>query len=245
MAADEFFARWSKRKIAASSAPAAIDPVVAPIDPERIILESDPLTPSLSQRERARTGHDEIKTSSCQINNADNTPAVFGPDADVNKVVKPLPTLADVEALTAESDYAAFLVKGVDESVKRSAMKKLFALPQFNIMDGLDIYVGDYSQPDPLPPGMLEALNHARSALNPAQFFTKSTSQLLAKVAEHIPVLENPLEAIPIIQNAAAIATESPASTLPQEENRADISPAQQHPEALPLAIELHKNEAV
>ena len=38
------------------------------IDPERIILEPDPLTPALSQRERVRTGHDEIKTSSCRIN---------------------------------------------------------------------------------------------------------------------------------------------------------------------------------
>ena len=29
-------------------------------------------------------------------------------------------------------------------------MKKLFADPHFNVMDGLDIYVGDYTQPDPL-----------------------------------------------------------------------------------------------
>src|SRR5437773_2496244 len=65
------------------------------IDPERIKLEPDPLTcsahirlqadtvtqadgmpsetpaspPTLSQRERVRTGHDEVKTSSCRVNN--------------------------------------------------------------------------------------------------------------------------------------------------------------------------------
>jgi hypothetical protein len=37
-------------------------------DPEQIKLEPDPLTPPLSQRERVRTGHDEIKTPSCRIN---------------------------------------------------------------------------------------------------------------------------------------------------------------------------------
>ena len=31
-------------------------------------MEPYPLTPALSQREKGRTGHDEIKTSSCRIN---------------------------------------------------------------------------------------------------------------------------------------------------------------------------------
>jgi hypothetical protein len=35
------------------------------------------------------------------------------------------------------------------------------------VMDGLDIYVADYSQPDPLPIGMLAALRHAEALLNP------------------------------------------------------------------------------
>jgi hypothetical protein len=39
-----------------------------PIDPERKRLEPDPLTPALSQRERVRTGYDEIKISSYRIN---------------------------------------------------------------------------------------------------------------------------------------------------------------------------------
>ncbi|MEY4753990.1 MAG: hypothetical protein RJA44_1665, partial [Pseudomonadota bacterium] len=37
---------------------------------------------------------------------------------------------------------------------------KLFSDPHFNVMDGLDIYIDDYGQPDPLPPGMLEQLRH-------------------------------------------------------------------------------------
>ena len=206
MAADDFFARWSKRKLDATSVPATIDPAVGPA--------------------------------------ADNSPAVTNAPA----VVKPLPTLADVESLTAESDYTAFLAKGVDESVKRSAMKKLFALPQFNIMDGLDIYIGDYSQPDPLPPGMLEALNHAKNALNPAQFFTKPVSQLLDKVEEQAPVAANLPEATELEQDAteSESVADNSAPVLPQENIQADPqSTLEQQPDALPAALETPKNETV
>ena len=40
---------------------------------------------------------------------------------------------------------------GVDASVKNAALKKLFADPHFNVMDGLDTYIDDYGKPDPIP----------------------------------------------------------------------------------------------
>jgi hypothetical protein len=68
----------------------------------------------------------------------------------------PLPAL---ESLTPESDFTPFLREGVDESVKRQALKTLFQDPRFNVMDGLDVYIDDYSKPDPLPEGWLEKMN--------------------------------------------------------------------------------------
>jgi hypothetical protein len=68
---------------------------------------------------------------------------------------EPLPP---VESLTPESDFAPFMREGVDPELKRSAMKKLFADPRFNVMDGLDVYIDDYSKPDPLPEGWLEKM---------------------------------------------------------------------------------------
>ena len=41
-------------------------------------------------------------------------------------------------------------------------MKKLFADPHFNVMDGLDIYIDDYSKPDPIPTPMLRQLASAK-----------------------------------------------------------------------------------
>jgi len=64
-------------------------------------------------------------------------------------------TLEDVAKLTPESDFTSYMTQGVSPEVRNAAMKKLLADPHYNIMDGLDIYIGDYNTPDPMPEGML------------------------------------------------------------------------------------------
>ena len=64
--------------------------------------------------------------------------------------------------LTRESDYSRFVAGGVDEGVKRAAMKKLFTDPHFNVMDGLDTYIDDYGKPDPIPLAMLRQMNQSK-----------------------------------------------------------------------------------
>ena len=73
-----------------------------------------------------------------------------------------LPTLDDVQALTSDADFQPFMQPGVGAEVRNAAMKKLFADPHFNVMDGLDIYIDDYSRPDPLPAGMLRKMASAQ-----------------------------------------------------------------------------------
>ncbi|HEU4852386.1 MAG TPA: DUF3306 domain-containing protein [Telluria sp.] len=72
-----------------------------------------------------------------------------------------LPTLEDAQRLGPQSDYSAFVARGVDPSVRRMALRKLFSDPHFNIGDGLDVYMGDYTRSDPISPAMLAALAHA------------------------------------------------------------------------------------
>lgn len=74
-----------------------------------------------------------------------------------------LPTLEDVARLHGDADFARFVAPGVDATVRRLALKKMFADPHFNAMDGLDIYIGDYNKPDPISAAMMAALKHARS----------------------------------------------------------------------------------
>jgi Protein of unknown function (DUF3306) len=73
-----------------------------------------------------------------------------------------LPTLEQAQALTPSSDFQPFMQRGVGTQVRNAAMKKLFSDPHFNVMDGLDVYIDDYSQPDPLPAGMLRRMASAQ-----------------------------------------------------------------------------------
>ncbi len=74
----------------------------------------------------------------------------------------PPPSMEDVKALTAESDFKPFVARDVTPEVRNAAMKKLFADPHYNVMDGLDIYIDDYSKPDPLPESMLRQMASAK-----------------------------------------------------------------------------------
>lgn len=75
----------------------------------------------------------------------------------------------DAEALlanlTPDSDFGQFLRQEISEEIRRKAMKKLFADPHFNVMDGLDIYIDDYNISEPIPPEMMATLNQARGLL--------------------------------------------------------------------------------
>ena len=75
----------------------------------------------------------------------------------------PLPTESDLAALAPGASVADFMRVGVDEGVKRGALKKLFADPHYNVMDGLDTYIADYGVPDPIPEAMLRGLNQVKS----------------------------------------------------------------------------------
>jgi hypothetical protein len=84
------------------------------------------------------------------------TPATSAVEA--TQPALPPPTLEDVAALGLDADYARFVAPGVDEGVKRAAMRKLFSDPRFNVMDGLDTYIDDYGKPDPIPASMLRRM---------------------------------------------------------------------------------------
>ena len=71
-------------------------------------------------------------------------------------------SLEDVKTLTQESDFTPFMARNVGPEVRNAAMKKLFADPQFNVMDGLDIYIDDYSKSDPIPESMLRQMASAK-----------------------------------------------------------------------------------
>ena len=89
----------------------------------------------------------------------DLKPVVAGQAPAQPKEPVPLPP---VDSLTPDSDFTPFLQPDVDPDLKRRALHKLFADPRFNVMDGMDVYIDDYTKSDPLPEGWLEKMEQVR-----------------------------------------------------------------------------------
>ena len=104
-----------------------------------------------------------------------NLPVPASPVSSVLATAKPEPetapqesapekllSLDDVKLLTQESDFRPFMAGNVGSDVRNAAMKKLFTDPHYNVMDGLDIYISDYSIADPIPESMLRQMVGAK-----------------------------------------------------------------------------------
>ena len=138
---ESFLARWSRRKRAAER---EVEP------PEQRTAPEAPATPHAAVDGAPISGTDPASQPSRQ------------PDLTA-KTEEPLPSIESLDGL--RSDYQAFFNQPVDESLRRAALKKLFADPHFNQMDMLDVYVDDYTQFEPLPAALRMRLPSARAFL--------------------------------------------------------------------------------
>ncbi|MEO5659652.1 MAG: DUF3306 domain-containing protein [Polaromonas sp.] len=94
---------------------------------------------------------------------AESAPLAAMPEAsEADKPAEKMLSLDDVRLLTADSDFTPFMARDVGPEVRNAAMKKLFTDPHYNVMDGLDTYIGDYSKSDPIPESMLRQMVGAK-----------------------------------------------------------------------------------
>lgn len=129
-----FLGRWSRRKQEVRAAEAAVEEKTLPAVEPVAVPAAVPAPAALAE------------------------PPAAGGEQDT---APPL-TLADVDALDIGSDFKPFLTKEVAPEVKNAAFRKLFADPHFNVMDGLDTYVDDYSQSTPVPESVLRQMASAK-----------------------------------------------------------------------------------
>jgi hypothetical protein len=113
-----FLSRWSRRKVQARQGVTLDEPVAAPPETPAAAPAPAPVPPTVATAVAPEPASD----------------AVMAPSDAQSKPVPP--TLADVAALTRESDFSRFVAPGVAGDVKNAALKKLF---------------DDYTKPDPLP----------------------------------------------------------------------------------------------
>jgi Protein of unknown function (DUF3306) len=142
-----FLSRWSRRKVQARQGET----------PAEGVAPTDPVAPAAAVRATPAT--QALPTVAAQPAQPIDPPPAACDTAAAS--APPPPTLADVAALTRESDFSRFVAPGVEGDVKNAALKKLFGDPHFNVMDGLDTYIDDYGKPDPLPASMVRQMAQA------------------------------------------------------------------------------------
>jgi hypothetical protein len=173
---DGFLGRWSKRKLEVKEGKAVAEPTQVEAKPpspqpspasgrggeDKLTSKGQGALASGSQDTAASGGRAELTA----VEEGDSVPAPSPPKGEGRSEGTPaeLPplTLDDVKALTLDSDFSRFTAANVAPEVKNAALKKLFTDPHYNVMDGLDVYIDDYSQPDPIPQAMLRQLTGAK-----------------------------------------------------------------------------------
>jgi len=141
-----FLRRWSQRKLAAARPPATEPPQVTSAPATAAPASASPASTAVNPATSIGTAPPRHLAATA----ADEAP--------------PLPP---VESLGFDSDFTRFLAPKVDEVVKRQALRKLFNDPRFNVMDGLDVYIDDYSKFEPIPDDLVGKLRHARYIFDP------------------------------------------------------------------------------
>ncbi|MDP2218667.1 MAG: DUF3306 domain-containing protein [Hydrogenophaga sp.] len=129
---NNFFSRWSRRKAQVRTGQALPAEPPLPAPPVAVTGAPPPLTSAVPPAPQPAPN-----------------PAPPEPEKP------PVLTLDDVAQLTREADFSPFVGRQVPAEVRNAAMKKLFTDPHYNVMDGLDIYIDDYSQPSPLSAAMM------------------------------------------------------------------------------------------
>ncbi len=217
-----FLSRWSKQKIAASEATNELS------NAPKVSSETNTNT-SIGVPFGAKSTENPHPETLSTIHEGDEAPA---------------PTeLPPIDSLTHESDFTGFMGKDVEPGLRNQAMKKLFTDPhyQFEQMDKLDIYLDDYSKPDPIPPDMLrrmyqskslflfedeekeaaakEAADRMAAGATPVEMTAVSADQLGEVDSEDLPVVSS---------EPAELASNK--NVVPNEQSWADAAPANKKP---------------
>ena len=140
-----FLNRWSKKKLGA--------------EPE---LSPSELAEKQSPAQLKKSVDPSAQASKVPASGEPAVDKKLEPMAGAAQAQEVAPTLEDVLKLTQDSDFSAYVKPGIDPEVQKAAMQKLFSDPRYNIMDGLDIYIDDYSKPDPIPLEMLKRMNQSK-----------------------------------------------------------------------------------
>ena len=165
------------------------------------------------------------------------TEAEAAPDSD--EIVRNLP---DIETLTKESDFTAFLQDGVPEELRKRALRHLWRLsPVFATLDGLNDYDLDYTDAAVAVKGVLKTLYQVGKGMpEPAKPEEETAEELAAGESDSaeagpqaaaddgkvkdVPV-EDEVERVALTADTAESMPPDPGDNRQAEQSSAALSP--------------------
>ena len=150
-----FLGRWSARKrraeveSLATAAPDAV-PVTVVVVPGTDAGSDSPSDTEPTSAQMTRVGaKGDVDVDVDADVDADGR---AGRDEDEGAEVRVLTDvdMPPIESLDAGSDMSGFFSRGVSATLRRAALRHVFALPMYNVRDGLNDYDGDYTVFEPL-----------------------------------------------------------------------------------------------
>ena len=148
MAENGFLSRWSRKKAGLAEEP--VEPVKADV------IEKTTEKTTEKKTDISSTSTDQnLEQKNSVLPEVDRS-------SEASEKLPPPPTMEDVEKIDSKAaDFSAFMRPDVDPKVQQAAMRKMFSDPHFNVMDGLDIYIDDYTKSEPIPLDMLKRMNQS------------------------------------------------------------------------------------
>ncbi len=77
--------------------------------------------------------------------------------------------LPQLSSISLVEDFTPFMQAKVPQALRQQALKALFKEPHFNVMDGLDTYIDDYTVFEPITPEVMATLSSWKTIMNPTQ----------------------------------------------------------------------------
>jgi hypothetical protein len=198
---DNFLSRWSKRKLEAKEQEKQLENLSEPIQGgSELSIEQTP-----AELNRDFSGDSAVAVSK-------------EPQVDI-----PLPTEADLTKVEQGGDIKAFMVDKVSAELKNKAFKALFSRPEFNVMDGLDIYIDDYSKFTPLSQEDIGKMTLSK--------------QLLSRPDLELPKIGDIKEGLNALPGSVDELPEVPTTVLDKPENEAQTGEENTQTEGDPRVI--------
>lgn len=198
---DNFLSRWSKRKLEAKEQEKQLENLSEPIQGgSELSIKQTP-----AELNRDSSGDSAVAVSK-------------EPQVDI-----PLPTEADLTKVEQGGDIKAFMVDKVSAELKNKAFKALFSRPEFNVMDGLDIYIDDYSKFTPLSQEDIGKMTLSK--------------QLLSRPDLELPKIGDIKEGLNALPGSVDELAEVPTPVLDKQENEAQTGEENTQTEGDPRVI--------